>query len=188
MKIISGKLQGRKIHTSKDNDYRPTTGRVKEAIFSILSSGEFLNQDGYTAIDDAVTIDVFGGTGALTFEAISRGAKQSYIIESNITHIKDMEINISKLGIGSQIKIIRGSATALPKSEVRCNIAFIDPPFNKGLINDTVKSLVEQNWLSKNAIIVIENHHKDLYNIEQYAELLKSRRYGDAILSIYRLK
>ena len=75
MKIISGALKGRTIVPTQYNNYQPTTGRMKEAIFSILSSGQFINTlTNKPILKEAITIDLFGGSRALTFEAISRGA------------------------------------------------------------------------------------------------------------------
>ena len=102
MKIISGSLKGRNILTTDDNSYRPTTGRVKEAIFSILSGGQFEG-----ILKDAVTIDLFGGTGALTFEAISRGATKGIIIENNAQNLKALDLNAKRLGIA--VKRVRSS-------------------------------------------------------------------------------
>jgi 16S rRNA (guanine966-N2)-methyltransferase len=191
MKIISGTLKGRSIITTKDNMYRPTTGMVKEAIFSILSSGSFINEEtGEPILKDAITIDLFGGTGALTFESISRGSAKGIIIEKDIYNFKTLETNAKKLGIQSQIQIIKSDATNLPKapSDVagKCNIVFIDPPFNKNLILEPILQLAHKNWLSPRALIIIESHDKEEYKLEASYELLFSRKYGKSILNIYK--
>ncbi|NRA73860.1 MAG: 16S rRNA (guanine(966)-N(2))-methyltransferase RsmD [Rickettsiales bacterium] len=191
MRIISGALKGRNILITKENDYRPTTGRVKEAIFSTLSSGKFINKNTNKPIlEEAITIDLFGGTGALTFEAISRGANKSIIIENNIHNIKTLEANTKKLGIQSQVNIIKSDATNLPypPSNItqKVSIAFIDPPFNKNLILDPILELTSKEWLSEDALLVIESHEKEKYTLDSNYALIISRKYGKAVLNIYR--
>jgi 16S rRNA (guanine966-N2)-methyltransferase len=182
MKIISGILKGRTILSTKENSYRPTTGKVKEAIFSILASGQFTN-----VLKDAITIDLFGGTGALTFEAISRGAARGIIIENNINNVKTLELNTKRLGLQGRVQIIKASATALPSAITKCSIAFIDPPFNKELISSPVAELSNKGWLTDQALLVIESHEKDHYDLGPGYSLLFSRNYGKAVLNIYRL-
>ena len=185
MQIISGKLKGYKIVTDNKCDYRPTTARVKEAIFNILSNGSFV-KNGESVLKDAVTIDLFAGTGALTFEAISRGTKHSILIEKDFKHLQMLKVNIEKFGLSKQVSVIKGDATTLPHAKVKCTIAFIDPPFNQKLVDPTLDSLVKKGWLEKDAIIVIETHFKDQYNPDHNFEELVSRAYGHALLKIYR--
>lgn len=192
MRIISGSLKGRSILITKENSYRPTTGKVKEAIFSILSSGKFLNQNtGYSILNGATIIDLFGGTGALTFESISRGASRGVIIEKNISNVKTLRANITKLGIENQVDIIKGDATDLPapSSHVagKISIAFIDPPFRKNLILQPISELVTKNWLADEALLVIESHEQEHYQLDSSYELVFTKKYGKAILNIYQL-
>lgn len=185
MQIIAGRLKGYKIVTDNKCDYRPTTAIVKEAIFNILSNGSFV-ENSESILKDAVTIDLFAGTGALTFEAISRGAKYSILIEKEIKHFQMLNLNIAKFGLSEQVTVIKGDATNLPHAKVKCKIAFIDPPFNQKLVDPTLNSLVKKGWLEKDAIIVIETHFKDQYNPDHNFEELFSRPYGHALLKIYR--
>lgn len=185
MQIISGKLKGCKIVTDNKCDYRPTTARVKEAMFNIISNGVFL-VDGESILENAVTIDLFAGTGALTFEAISRGAKHSVLIEKDFKHLQMLKSNVEKFKLSQQVNLIKGDATNLPHAKIKCNIAFIDPPFNQKLVDPTLDSLVKKGWLEDNAIIVIETHFKDKYNPDANFVELVSRAYGHALLKIYR--
>lgn len=185
MQIISGRLKGLRIVTSDKCDYRPTTARVKDAIFNILAHGCF-GADGGCLLDDAVSIDLFAGTGALTFEALSRGGAHGVMIEKNPLHLQELKANSEKFGLRTQTTVIRGDATNLPKAKIKCNLAFIDPPFNLSLVDPTLVSLVKGGWLKHGAIIVIETHFKDLYSASDDFALVSSRQYGHAILRIYR--
>jgi 16S rRNA (guanine966-N2)-methyltransferase len=185
MQIITGKFKGYKIVTSNKCHYRPTTGRVKESIFSILSSGTFI-QNGKSILEDAITMDLFAGTGALSFEAISRGAKHSVLIEKDPGHLQILKYNIDKLGINGQVNLVKGDATNLPVAKIKCNLIFIDPPFNMQLVNPTLDSLEKKGWLMNGAIIVIETHYKDKYSPNHNFIELDSRDYGHIILKIYK--
>ena len=191
MKIISGALKGRTIVPTQYNNYQPTTGRMKEAIFSILSSGQFINTlTNKPILKEAITIDLFGGSGALTFEAISRGTSKGIITENNFHNSKTLEINAKRLGIQTQIQVIKCNATNLPSPPIsttqKCSIAFIDPPYNKNLILESVLALSIKGWLADSALLVIESHEKEQYNLGPNYRLIFSRQYGKAILNIYR--
>jgi len=189
MRIIGGKLKGRKIHTSKEGTYRPTTGMIKEATFNILASGQFLDPStGSSVIEGATIIDLFGGTGNLSFEALSRGASKAIIIDKDSLHIDLLRYNADKLGVANDVMILRTDSTRLPDAITKCSIAFIDPPFNKSLVNECVKSLVNKKWLSDKAFLVIRTHVKDEYDISNFCELLFSRKYGKSLLSVYAIQ
>lgn len=185
MQIISGRLKGRRIVTNSKCDYRPTTARVKDAIFNILAHGGY-GDDGSAIIDGAIVIDLFAGTGALSFESISRGATHAVMIEKNPQHLQELKQNTQRLGLEAQVTLLRADATALPLAKLKCNLAFIDPPFNKALVDPTLNSLARGGWLAKDAIIVIETHFKDSYDPSAEFIMLSSREYGHAILRIYQ--
>lgn len=181
MKIIAGKLKNKTILTTMSRDYRPTTGRVKEAVFNILSHGEFRD-----ALKDAVTIDLFAGTGALSFEALSRGAKTAILVEKNLANFNLLRQNAQNLAVADNVMLMKQDATSLPTAKLKCNIAFIDPPFNQKLVDPTLKSLLKGEWLANGALIVIETHENDPYNPAACFIEVASRVYGHAIVKIYR--
>lgn len=184
MFIISGKYRGRKIKTISSNNYRPTTSMMKESIFSVLSSGQFIDESGHSVLDGAVTIDVFGGTGALTFEAISRGAKKGIIIEKDQTNLELLKENIKTLNFDEKIIALYGDACNLSKNSEKCDIAFVDPPFNKGLISKALDNLLHKGWIKDGGLIVIERHLQDLYDVREDCNLVFSRKYGKVWLEI----
>lgn len=187
MRIIAGKLKGRKIETVPNSSYRPTTGMLKEAIFSILASGKFVDAEtGKAVLDGATIIDVFGGTGSLSFEAISRGAAKAVIIEKDQNSFNLLRDNALHLGIKDQVNIIKADALLLPVARVKVQIAFVDPPFNQGLIEESVKSLIKKGWLEEGTVLVIRTHSHDKYDISAFAEEIFSRHYGKSLVAIYR--
>ncbi|MBP9791612.1 MAG: 16S rRNA (guanine(966)-N(2))-methyltransferase RsmD [Rickettsiales bacterium] len=184
MFIISGKYRGHKIKTIRSQNYRPTTSKIKESIFSILSSGQFVDDSGRSVLDGAVIIDVFGGTGALTFEAISRGAKKGIIVEKDQTNLELLKDNIKTLNFDEKIIALYGNACNLSKNSEECDIAFVDPPFNQGLISKTLDNLLHKGWVKDGGLIVIERQLQDLYTAREDCNLVFSRKYGKVWLEV----
>ena len=189
MRIISGKLRGRNIITKDNMSYKPLTGRIKEAVFSILTSGQFLDQDtGTSVLEGATTIDLFGGTGAISFESVSRGVDKAVIIEKDADSFELLKKNVKSLGIESQVDLIRGDATSLPHATIQCSLAFIDPPFNKGLVIPCVQSLIKRDWLQQDAFLIVRTHNNESFDLKEMAQELFSRQYNNSVLRIYRLQ
>ena len=131
-----------------------------------------------------MTVDVFGGTGALSFEAISRGAKKAIIIEKDQTNLELLKENIKTLNFDEKIIALYGDACNLSKNSEQCDIAFVDPPFNKGLISKTLDNLLHKGWVKDGGLIVIERHLQDLYTTREDCNLVFSRKYGKVWLEI----
>ncbi len=186
MKIISGRLKGHKILTKSNMDYRPTKAHVKEAIFSILQSGNSLGEERRDFIRKAKVLDVFAGTGALGFESISRGAESLSFVEINPENIKLLEQNIRKLSLLNVVNIIRGDSTKLPKADKKHDLIFLDPPFHKDFVEPTIDSLGKGGWIASGACIVIETEKSEKYEISEKFSLFVERIYGCARLRIYR--
>ena len=153
IKIIAGSLKGRIIPTEKGAEYRPTTSKFREAMFSIFSSGEFGAQK---LLENAVMLDLYAGTGSLSFEALSRGAKSSTLVDTDQACLAKAKIFAEKIGRGEDISILKCSATTLPKSTKLYNFVVMDPPYQKQLPEKTLRCLVENHWLENGAIIAIE--------------------------------
>jgi len=189
MRIISGKLKGRNILTKDNMSYKPLTGMIKEAVFSVLTSGQFLDQNtGESVLVGATTIDLFGGTGAITFEGISRGVDKGIIIERDAASFDLLKKNIQLLGLESHIELIRGDAIALPHATTQCSLAFLDPPFNQGLVVPCVKGLIKRDWLSDDALLVIRTHTNERFDLDELASEIFGRKYNNSFLRIYKVK
>ena len=183
MKIISGKHKNRIIPTSKASEYRPTTAKFREALFSIITSGEFFNSK---TIADAQVLDLFAGTGILSFEALSRGAKNATLIDNNPKHLTLIEKFADKIGEKNNIYCQLADASALPKSNRQYNIVFMDPPYYNNLCVKTLTCLIENNWLENNAIIAMEMEKAAKLVLEDFSNLhlLKEKVYGNSRLII----
>ena len=185
MKIISGKHKNRIIPSLKTANYRPTTAKFREALFSIISSGEFLN---LKPIINARILDLFAGTGGLSFEALSRGAKHATLIDISPEHLKAIEKFAAELGETENINCWLADASRLGRASGQYNVVFMDPPYYNNLCVKTLICLLENNWLENNAIIVMEMEKAADIALENFPalQLLKEEIYGNNKLLIVK--
>ncbi|MGF1713566.1 16S rRNA (guanine(966)-N(2))-methyltransferase RsmD [Photobacterium chitinilyticum] len=146
VRIISGRWRGRKLPVHDVEGLRPTTDRVKETVFNWLA------QD----IHEANCLDLFTGSGSLSFEALSRGAQNVTMLELDKKAAEQLEKN--RLTVGADNAHIHNtdSLTFLNKQGTPYDIVFIDPPFRKNLLQDVINLLETNGWLAPHAIIYIE--------------------------------
>jgi 16S rRNA (guanine966-N2)-methyltransferase len=190
MRIISGKYKGKIINSPQDYDIRPTSDRTRSALFNILCHGK-LKSAGISDkpnFSELTVIDVFAGTGALGLEALSRGAKKVVFIEKSRKSINLLRKNINSLKAKNDCSIINKDATNLDKSNIKANVIFADPPYQKELVEPTIKSLIKNNWIADNAIVIIETEANEIFSLPEEFELLDSRKYGKAKINIFKFE
>jgi 16S rRNA (guanine966-N2)-methyltransferase len=153
MRITGGRLGGRALVAPDDARVRPTSDKVRQAIFNILSHNDF--GAGFT-IEGARVADLFAGTGAMGIEALSRGAAFCTFIDDSADSRALIRENVEALGLTGATKIWRRDATALGRANDSYNLVFLDPPYRKGLLAPALVSLLEGTWLCPDAIIVAE--------------------------------
>ncbi|QJC29788.1 16S rRNA (guanine(966)-N(2))-methyltransferase RsmD [Enterobacteriaceae endosymbiont of Plateumaris sericea] len=146
--IISGKWKGKKIYVIKNKNLRPTMNFIRENLFNWLSKKIYMLK----------CLDCYAGSGALSFEALSRNALSSTLIENNLKIFQQLKKNSLLLQAKNSILIYKNTLDYLSKSGKKYDLIFIDPPFsNKNiLIKKTCFLLENNNWLEKNALIYIE--------------------------------
>lgn len=183
IRIISGKHKNRIIPTLKGSNYRPTTGKLREAIFSIITSGEF--GEGRLVSRYANVLDLFAGTGSLAFEALSRGAASVTLVDINNDYLRLAREYATLINERERVNILNLNATTLPKASKMFDLVFIDPPYYNNLVPKAIYSLQKGGWLKDEAILVVE-----LGRTEDFAdhslELIKEKVYGDSKLLILR--
>lgn len=186
MRVIGGKFKGLKLIPPNDLGIRPTSDRLKEALFSILESKKYnIN------IHNSSVIDICSGTGALGIEALSRGAKKVCFIDKDIKSIRIIQKNTSKLNINHEdkifIKIIKDEVTkALQKIDSIYDIVLIDPPYNTNIINETLQDLKNYNLIKTHSYIFAESSNAEIFDFNGY-ELLDTKKYGKSKLTILKL-
>ena len=186
MRVIGGKFKGLKLMPPNDLGIRPTSDRLKEALFSILESKKYnIN------IHNSSVIDICSGTGALGIEALSRGANKIYFIDQETKSIQIIEKNISKLKINNEdkifIKVIKDKSTkALKKINHVFDIVLIDPPYKTKIIEETLQDLKNYNLIKTHSYIFAESSNAEIFDFNGY-ELLDTKKYGKSKLTILKL-
>ncbi|MDF2965366.1 MAG: rsmD [Rickettsiaceae bacterium] len=181
MKIIAGRLKGRNIPTFKGNRYRPSQSRLREALFSILSSGEFAEQN---ILQDAIVLDLFSGAGSLSFEALSRGAAHCTMVDVDAEHLKLAQSAAEHFGEIDNVNCLRLDAANLPMATKKFNLIFIDPPYHSKLADKAMKSIMNKGWLKDGAIVAVEVSRKeDIKPVKSFSVVLE-RIYGNSKLII----
>src|SRR5215470_142574 len=129
MRIVAGKHRGRRIAVPEGHDVRPTSDRAREALFNILEHGHFTS-DGTSPLIDARVLDVFAGSGALGFEALSRGAAHLTCIESSAPARAVLRANAKALGETARVTVLQADATKLPTAAAGppCRLVLLPPP------------------------------------------------------------
>ena len=183
MRIVGGRMRGRQLVAPEDDATRPTSDRVREAIFNILAHGipEF-------SLERARVLDLFAGTGALGLEALSRGAAYCLFVEEAAAARAAVRRNVEALGLTGVTKIYRRDATQLgPASgRDRFDLAFLDPPYGQGLAERALSSAAAGGWLAHDALAVIEEH-KDAVVVPPGNFLVLDRRsWGDTQVTFAR--
>ena len=186
MRVIGGKFKGLKLIPPNDLGIRPTSDRLKEALFSILDSKKY-----NTNIHNSSVIDICSGTGALGIEALSRGANKIYFIDQETKSIQIIQKNISKLKINNEdkifIKVIKDKSTkALKKINHVFDIVLIDPPYKTKIIEETLQDLKNYNLIKTHSYIFAESSNAEIFDFYGY-ELLDTKKYGKSKLTILKL-
>lgn len=154
MRITAGSHKGRRLETPKGRDVRPTSDKIRAAIFNALNSRGL--------IIDAVIIDAFCGTGALGIEALSQGASHGIFFDKARSSIDLCKTNIQNLELKEQSKIILSDVTKAKENEgTKADLVFLDPPYNKNLVVPAIEHLKKNNWLSHDCFFVIETDKKE---------------------------
>jgi 16S rRNA (guanine966-N2)-methyltransferase len=179
MKIISGFLKNRKIPTASA-DFRPSTGRFKEALFSILSSGNFSD----FSFEDKNILELFCGSCSIGFEAISRGAKSATFIDTNQSHLKIAQDFAVKMNIGDRTNFINMDATKLKTSRVKYNFVFLDPPYRNAMAKKTLQALDTNSWLESGSLVIIELGKNESLEVSKPYERQMERVYSNSKMII----
>jgi len=191
MRISGGLAKGKRISTKKlfsqsskkDEELRPTSSKVREALFDILRD----------RIEGASFVDLYAGTGTVGLEALSRGAGKAVFVEPNRLRSKAIKENAVKLGFGEKVTVVERKAQEfLKKASVekkRFDIFFVDPPYFSEEIMKTLPMIGEKGLLNDKGTVIVEHFFKrKLLEAVGELKMIKSYRYGDTMLTIYTKK
>lgn len=179
MRIIAGRFKQRRLHTPEGMDTRPTLGRVKESVFSML----------FDHIEDACVLDLFAGSGALGLEALSRGAKFSVFCDKAKPAIHVIHKNIDMLNLKSETEVIAGDWTLalrkLQSEDRQFDLIFVDPPYHMEPW-PIIEQILVFKTLSKHGIIILEHGaNKELTNLAGF-RVYKEKRYKETVITFLK--
>lgn len=182
MRIIAGKYKGRRIKTLKGFQIRPTSDRVREALYNILGD----------MVQGSLVLDLFAGSGSLGLEALSRGAKKVFFGENNHAAWKIINANVAGLRLGGECEVIYGDyrkvLNILLNRHISFNLILLDPPYQvteKGETENVLSLIKEFGTLRKNGLVVIEHSRRTEINTPESSwGLIQKKNYGGSSLSI----
>jgi 16S rRNA (guanine966-N2)-methyltransferase len=180
VRVIAGEAKGRTLKAVPGMNTRPTTDKVKEAIFSMI--GPYF--------DGGMALDLFAGTGGLGIEAWSRGIERTVFIDREKISVDTIRLNVETAKMGSAAEIYRNDAEralkALAKRGQRFRLVFLDPPYKMVTMDSLMAQLAANEMLEQDAIIVVEHDAAHAYpeQLEQF-DRIKHAKYGDTAVSIY---
>jgi 16S rRNA (guanine966-N2)-methyltransferase len=187
MRVIAGKFRSRPLRSLRGQNIRPTSDRLRETLFNVLTAGN------PTALENTVWIDLFAGTGAVGIEALSRGAKQVYFVDSSPAAAGLIRSNLDSLGIQDSFEILTDDLLRafwrMERQHVAADVVFLDPPYrHQDAYAETLRSLAESPVVWAMSLIIAEHDTK----FDPGAEFLPLRRFrkltqGDSTLSFYRM-
>jgi 16S rRNA (guanine966-N2)-methyltransferase len=184
LRIIAGSLKGRMLIGPKSTEIRPTSDRLRETLFNVLSHRFVSN------IENANVLDLFAGSGSLAFEALSRGAKFACLVDNGIEARGLLRANVESLGLGGTTRILKRDTCKLGNVSPfeAFSLVFMDPPYGKGLCEQALNSGYEGGWFAKNALFVLEDRATIEITLPDWFELIDKREAGEGRVWIGKMK
>jgi 16S rRNA (guanine966-N2)-methyltransferase len=187
MRVVAGKYRGRSLRSLRGMDIRPTSDRLRETLFNVLTAGN------PAALEHSVWLDLFAGTGAVGIEALSRGAKHVYFVESSAPAVEVIKTNLQSLSLNANFTVLRAELPnafwRMEREHVAADVVFIDPPYRmQDAYAKTLRALVESSLVWAMSIVVAE-HEKRFDPGVEFGPLKRFRKLvqGDSALSFYSI-
>ncbi len=176
MRIVAGKYGGRRLNTPKNNAIRPTSDKVRQAMFNSLLSRNI--------VQGAIVLDAFCGSGALGIEALSQGAARCLFIDKNAPSLTLAKQNVETVGASQDAQFLLADSTKLkPRGDKysKATLVFLDPPYDKNMINPTLDNLISGDWVEKDAFFVIETDKSEVI-FHSNLDIQNQKKYGDTMI------
>lgn len=184
MRVIAGKYRSRSLEAPRGADVRPTSDKLRGTLFNVLAAA--------IALEDTVWLDVYAGSGAVGIEALSRGARQVYFVESARPAVAVIRQNLKSLGVVAGWQVLEQPAMRalrrLDGEAVSADVVFLDPPYDDADAYEQALGFLSQSRLLKPETIVVAEHDKRFDPGERFGGLTRYRKLkqGDAVLSFYK--
>jgi 16S rRNA (guanine966-N2)-methyltransferase len=187
MRVIAGKYRSRPLRSLRGLDTRPTSDRLRETLFNVLTAGN------PSALEGSVWLDLFAGTGAVGIEALSRGAQEVYFVENSAPAAESIRKNLLSLGITAGCTIFQEELPhafwRMERQHVAADVVFLDPPYRmKDAYANTLRALADSSLIWAMSVVIAE-HEKKFDPGDQFSPLRRFRHLvqGSAALSFYRM-
>ncbi len=180
MKIIAGDAKNKRIKSRKGTDTRPTLGSMKESLFSIIAP----------YVHDSVFLDLFSGSGSISLEALSRGAKRAVMIEKDTEALKYIIENVNALGYEDRCRAYKNDALRaieiLGRKGEKFDIIFMDPPYKEEVCEKVIRA-IQKNGILADGGLIISEHHVFEELADEIGEFKKAdeRKYGKKCITFY---
>ena len=185
MRVIAGKFRSRPLRSLRGIDIRPTSDRLRESLFNVLTAGN------PSALEGSVWLDLFAGTGAVGIEALSRGAKDVYFVENSPQAAALIHSNLQNLGISRDFHLLREEVSRalrrIEQQKVAADVVFLDPPYRmKDAYSNALRGLAESSLIGAKTAVIAE-HEKKFDPGEEFGMLRRVRllTQGSTALSFY---
>lgn len=177
MRVISGEKKGRKLKSANIEGLRPTSDRVKESVFNMISP--YLSEN-------LIVADLFAGTGNVGIEFLSRGVKEVTFVEKDSRCINLIKENLSNLGLLEKSRIIKSDVIKFLKSKksVVFDIIFLDPPYKSCYAKECISEILKNKKIKENGLIIVESNLEFRFEDENLV-VLKEKEYGDTKITIF---
>lgn len=186
MRIVGGKHKGRTIEVPMRSQLRPTSERMREALFNRLVHGGH-GAGGGSILVDAIVMDAFCGTGALGLEALSRGATRAYFLDKDPIALDCARRNARTYGEFEHCRFLLTDATKATKAPEPCKVVFMDPPYADDLTEEALNRIAEGGWIEPGGIVSVEiEAHGNAYAPPLGFALIDARIYGRGLSLLLR--
>jgi len=176
VRIIGGTARGMKLKAPRGKEVRPTSDRVREALFSIISH----------RLKNAVFLDLYAGSGAVGIEALSRGVEEAVFIDYKRENILLIRENLSRAGLSEKARLIKDDAgkalTRLARENFKAGLIYLDPPYRFTAMPEVIQKLFDFQIAFKNGLITVEHSYHNRCWVDQFPEA-RQKRYGDTCLT-----
>jgi 16S rRNA (guanine966-N2)-methyltransferase len=187
MRVIAGKYRSRPLHSLRGMDIRPTSDRLRETLFNVLTAGN------PRALEGSVWLDLFAGSGAIGIEALSRGAKEVHFVENSRSAAEAIRANLKILGISQGSHVVEDDLPRafwrMERQKIAADVVFIDPPYRmKEAYAATLRALADSSLIWAMSVVIAE-HEKKFDPGEEFGPLRRFRLLvqGSIALSFYRM-
>ena len=187
MRIVGGSSRGLKLAEVDAPGIRPTTDRIREALFNILAHDPARRLEDGPFPAGASVLDVFAGTGALGLEAPSRGAAQASFIENDPAALRLLKANAARLKAGERATVLQGDALKPRAAREPVDLVLMDPPYGEDLAGRALSALRGKGWIGPETLVVVETDRKDGFQLPDGFTQEREKDYGRTRLRFLRL-